>query len=174
MGFKTHSLTLLRHAKSDWSRESLSDHDRPLNERGERDAPQMGKRLKALGVRPSLLVTSTAKRAVQTCKLVANNLGFPLEFIHRERDLYLASPQQIMRTLAQQDPSFHHVLLVGHNPGISELAQRLSDGLVVDMPTAAMLTVEGETPDWASFEQIARRVVGYDYPKNHAGVITRQ
>ncbi|MEO0574175.1 MAG: histidine phosphatase family protein [Pseudomonadota bacterium] len=173
MALKTHSLTLLRHAKSDWNDPDLSDHDRPLNQRGERDAPEMGKRLRARGIRPSLLMTSTAHRASQTCKMVAGALGFPVEFIHRERELYLAGPQTILNTLARQDESFHHVLIVCHNPGISEFAQMLSDNLVTEMPTCGMLTIEAETPDWASILHVARRVVGYDFPKNNAGVITR-
>ncbi|MEM8548945.1 MAG: histidine phosphatase family protein [Pseudomonadota bacterium] len=173
MALKTHTLTLMRHAKSDWNDASLSDHDRPLNERGERDAPEMGRRIKAMGLRPSLLLTSTAVRAVETCKAVATAVGFPLEFIHRERSLYLAEPANILAALAAEDPTFHHIIVFGHNPGISELANALSDNLVGDMPTGAFLSVAAEAPDWASFAHADVRILGYDYPKNPSGPITR-
>ncbi len=166
-----HTLTLLRHAKSSWDHPGLSDHDRPLNDRGERDAPEMGRRLKARGIRPSLLIASTAKRTTQTAKLVAAAIGFPSEFIQRERDLYHASADQIMRVVCSQDPTFQHILVIGHNPGISDLANRLSDRLTGDMPTGAMITIEADVDDWAGFDFAARKVIGYDYPKNAGDVL---
>ena len=173
MALVTHTLTLMRHAKSSWDDPSLSDHDRPLNARGERDAPEMGQRLKARGIRPSLLLASTARRTTETARAVARAIGFPLEFIHRERDLYLASAADIMDVIYAQDPTFRHVLVVGHNPGISDLADRLSDGVTGDMPTAALITLEADVDDWRGFVHAARTVVGYDYPKNAQGIITR-
>ncbi|MEL7310423.1 MAG: histidine phosphatase family protein [Pseudomonadota bacterium] len=166
------TLTLLRHAKSSWDNPELPDHDRPLNARGERDAPEMGRRLRERGIRPSGLVTSSAMRTRHTARHVAQSLGFPIEFIQVEKALYHARPEQILKVLAEQDPQFHHLLLVGHNPGISELAERLSDGLVTNMPTAAMLTVSAELTAWDELRFVATSVVGYDFPKNANGVIT--
>lgn len=74
-------LTLVRHAKSSWKDPSLDDFDRPLNQRGERDAPVMGRRLKARGARPSLILTSPAKRAKRTARLIAEAIGYPVEFL---------------------------------------------------------------------------------------------
>lgn len=173
MGLTTHSLTLMRHAKSSWDDASLSDHDRPLNARGERDAPEMGQRLKARGIRPSLILASTARRTTETARAVARAIGFPLEFIHRERALYLASPDEIMATVCDQDPTFRNILVIGHNPGMSYLANALSDDLPGDMPTAAMITLEADIDDWKDFAFAAKRVVGYDFPKNAQGIITR-
>lgn len=173
MALVTHTLTLMRHAKSSWDDASLADHDRPLNDRGERDAPEMGQRLKSRGIRPSLLLASTARRTTETARAVAKAIGFPIEFIHRERELYLASPREIMAVVCEQDPTFRHVLVIGHNPGISDLANALSDDLPGDMPTAAMITLEAAVDDWHGFAHAARRVVGYDYPKNSQGIITR-
>lgn len=173
MALATHSLTLMRHAKSSWGDASLSDHDRPLNARGERDAPEMGQRLKARGIRPSLILASTARRTTETARAVARATGFPLEFIHRERALYLASPEEIMATVCDQDPTFRNIIVIGHNPGMSDLANALSDDLPGDMPTAAMMTLEADVDDWQGFAYAARRVVGYDFPKNAQGIITR-
>ena len=148
------TLTLLRHAKSSWDNPDLSDHDRPLNERGERDAPEMGRRLRERGIRPSVLVTSSAKRTRHTARHVARALGFPIEFIQVEKSLYHASPATMLKVIADLDTQFHHVLLIGHNPGISELAERLSDGLVTNMPTAGMsvadTTSASSVTDWAT------------------------
>ncbi|MEL7024526.1 MAG: histidine phosphatase family protein [Pseudomonadota bacterium] len=166
------TLTLLRHAKSSWDNPDLSDHDRPLNERGERDAPEMGRRLRERGIRPSVLVTSSAKRTRHTARHVARALGFPIEFIQVEKSLYHASPATMLKVIADLDTQFHHVLLIGHNPGISELAERLSDGLVTNMPTAGMLTVGVELATWDELPYVASSVVGYDFPKNANGVIT--
>lgn len=173
MALVTHTLTLMRHAKSSWGDPSLADHDRPLNSRGERDAPEMGQRLKARGIRPSLVLASTSRRTTQTARAVAEAIGFPPEFIHRERELYLASPEEIMATVCAQDPSFRHILVIGHNPGISRLANLLGDDIPGDMPTAATITLEADVDDWLGFPHAARRVIGYDYPKNAQGIITR-
>ena len=173
MALVTHTLTLMRHAKSSWGDPSLADHDRPLNDRGERDAPEMGQRLKARGIRPSLLLASTSRRTTQTARAVADAIGFPIEFIHRERELYLASAEEIMSAVCSQDQSFRNMLVIGHNPGISRLANFLGDDLPGDMPTAAMITLEADVDDWLGFAQAARRIVGYDYPKNAQGIITR-
>jgi len=88
------TLTILRHAKSSWENESLADYERPLNKRGERDAPVMAKRIQEAGIRPSLIVASHAVRAWTTAKVVAQELSYPLEFLQREKDLYLASRER--------------------------------------------------------------------------------
>jgi phosphohistidine phosphatase len=84
-------LTIVRHAKSSWDDSSLSDRERPLNERGRLDAPMMGRRIAAAGIRPSLIIASPAVRAWTTARVVAQELGYPLEFMHRESELYMAS-----------------------------------------------------------------------------------
>ncbi|MEL6215218.1 MAG: histidine phosphatase family protein [Pseudomonadota bacterium] len=170
---RRYTLTLLRHAKSSWDDSSLSDHDRPLNERGDRDAPEMGRRLKERGIRPSALVASSATRTRHTARHVAQAIGFPTEFIHIEKTLYHASAEQILKVIGEQDAQFQNLLVVGHNPGISDLAERLSNGLVVNMPTAGMLTISADLGSWDELPYVAHTVVGYDFPKNASGVITR-
>ncbi len=160
-------LTLLRHAKSSWRDAERPDIDRPLNSRGEHDAPRMGGRLKARGLRPSLILTSPARRARATAKLVARALGYPLEFLQPEPALYLATPEQILGVVAAQDERFGDVLLVGHNPGLSELVCRLlPDFEVRDLPTCAVVTIDFEAGRWAELESAPRKLVAYDFPKN--------
>ena len=108
-------LILLRHAKSSWD-DDVADVDRPLAARGERDAPRMGKRLKARHARPDLIVTSHAARAQRTAELVAKALGIKRKELKTERALYLAAPADILGVVAAQDDSLTCLLLVGHNP----------------------------------------------------------
>jgi phosphohistidine phosphatase len=169
----TRTLTLLRHAKSSWSDPVLRDFDRPLNKRGQRDAPEMGRRLKGRGIRPSLIVTSPAVRALATARAVAEALGYPDELIQLEPGLYHASPDAILRIVAAQDDAHRHILVCGHNPGLTDLASRLVGTDVGNLPTAAVLSVAGDAEDWAAFPYCALELAGFDYPKNAQGVILR-
>ena len=157
--------TLLRHAKSSWTDPALGDHERPLNERGERDVPRMARRLRSLGVRPSLIITSTAARALQTVRLFAREIGYPLEFLQREAGLYLAPPEAIVAVIGQQDESFNDLLVCGHNPGMSELAATLTRGAVREMPTCGAVILEAPIRKWAELPGAEWQLVGFETPK---------
>ncbi len=159
-------ITLLRHAKSSWKDASLADRDRPLNRRGNKSAPDMGKRLAELGVRPSLLLTSPAKRARETARLIARELNYPLEFIQSESELYLATPETILQVVARQDNGFNDVMLFGHNPGITELANRLGDRNIDNVPTCGMVGIELDVTEWTEIVTADGRTVFFDYPKS--------
>lgn len=126
-------LVLVRHAKSDWGDPSLRDHDRPLNARGTRDAPVMAQRFAALGHPVDVILSSTATRARRTAEAFAAALG--LEFT-LDPELYLASAERLLAKATASGA--HAVLLVAHNPGITDLAHRLSDGGIAHMPTCAV------------------------------------
>ena len=158
-------LTLLRHAKSSWKDPSLDDFDRPLNRRGERDAPVMGRRLKARGARPSLILTSPAKRAQRTARLVAEAIGYPVEFLQREADLYLAEPQTILDVIARQEDEFNDVVVCGHNPGLTELSNRLTGVGIDNVPTAGIVAMEADIQSWKELADIECRLDYFDYPK---------
>ncbi len=159
-------ITLLRHAKSSWKDASLADRDRPLNRRGNKSAPDMGKRLAELGVRPSLLLTSPAQRARETARLIARELNYPLEFIQSESELYLATPETILQVVARQDNGFNDVMLFGHNPGITELANRLGDRNIDNVPTCGMVGIELDVKEWTEIVAADGKTVFFDYPKN--------
>jgi phosphohistidine phosphatase len=163
-------LTLLRHAKSSWDDAKLKDRDRPLNERGERDAPLMGKRLSARGARPTLIITSPAVRARQTAQVVAREIGYPLEFLQCEEGLYLASPDEIVAVLARQDRSFKDVVVCGHNPGLTDLANRLSGAEIDNIPTTGVVVIGLDLKDWAGLNGAQGELLMFDYPKR--GVTT--
>ncbi len=160
------TLTLVRHAKSSWKNKSLSDRERTLNERGKRDAPVMGQRIAEEGVRPSLIICSPAMRAWTTAKIIANELGYPVEFLQREEDVYLASLETLLDVVAAQESGFNSLLLVGHNPGLTDFANFLSPGLTRNLPTAAVVSVKFERDDWKLQEQPDIELAVYDYPKN--------
>ena len=137
------TLTLVRHAKSDWSNPRLTDHDRPLNARGEHNAPMMAGRFVATGVKVQRIVSSTAVRARTTAEAFGKALGMPVEF---DEGLYHASAQRLLTTAtAVGVPS---VLLVAHDPGLSDLAYELTDGQITHMPTCAVATFTLDCENW--------------------------
>ncbi len=162
------TLTLVRHAKSSWKDNSLADRDRPLNKRGERDAPDMGRRIAEAGIRPSLIVSSPAVRAWTTAKAVAKEIGYPSEFLQRDRDLYLGSLSDILDVVVAQDNGFNSLMLFGHNPGFTDFANYLVPGLTNNVPTAGVVSVNIDQDDWNLDEQPAAELVLYDYPKKRA------
>ena len=141
------TLLLLRHAKSSWNDPDLTDHDRPLNDRGKRKAPLVGMRLRELHLSPDAVLSSTAKRARKTAKKVLAAAGYPVD-IQLMRELYLADVGVWIRVLSQLDQTITCVLAVGHNPGIEDLVQVLSGGRT-SMPTAALAHFELPIDDWS-------------------------
>ena len=160
------TLTLVRHAKSSWKDTSLSDRDRPLNKRGKRDAPEMGRRIVAAGIRPSLIVSSPAVRAWTTAKIIADEIGYPREFLQRDNGLYLATVNGILDVIVTQDVGFSSLMLVGHNPGFTDFANYLVPGLTNNMPTAAVVSVEIDSDDWSLYDKPPTELLLYDFPKN--------
>lgn len=162
------TLTLLRHAKSSWNSPSLADSERPLNDRGERDAPEMARRIHAAGIRPSLILSSPAVRAWTTARVVARELRYPLEFLQREQDLYLASRDRILDIVSRQDEGFNNLMVVGHNPGLTDLVNYLVPGLTGNLPTCGLVSVNVNCENWELRNDCARELVLYDYPKRPA------
>lgn len=158
-------LTLVRHAKSSWKDSKISDRDRPLNKRGENDAPMMGKRIVAAGIRPSLILCSPAVRAWTTAKIIAQEIGYPREFLQRENSLYLASLENILDVLVAQDTEFNSVMIVGHNPGLTTFANYLSPGLTNNLPTAGVVSVGFDQEDWNLHTAPKTELLTFDYPK---------
>lgn len=158
-------LTIVRHAKSSWSDTSLSDAKRPLNGRGKRDAPMMGERIHDHGIRPSLIVSSPATRAWSTAKIIAEAINYPREFLQKEKSLYLASLDRILDVVVAQDNGFNNLMVVGHNPGLTDFVNFLVPGLTNNLPTAGVVSVEIEQDDWSLYERPATKLLVHDWPK---------
>ena len=141
------TLLLMRHAKSSWDNTRLSDYERPLNERGRRDAPRMGELLRREGLTPDLIVASSAKRAATTAELVALELSLDSDIRYTEQ-LYLAEPDAYITLARQLDDGIETLLMVGHNPGIQELVERLT-GKEEMMSTAALAHIRAPIREWS-------------------------
>lgn len=159
------TLTLLRHAKSSWKDARLQDRERPLNRRGQRDAPVMAERIKQKGIRPSLILSSPAERAWTTARIIAREIGYPAEFLQREDRLYHASVKSIVKLIAEQDTGFNNIMIVGHNPGLTDFANYLSPNLTDNIPTCGFVSFEIDRDDWDLGGEIETNVMVYDYPK---------
>lgn len=140
------TLLVLRHAKSSWKHRETSDHDRPLNKRGERDAPRMGRLVAAHGLCPDIIVSSTAKRARWTADEVAQHAGY-VGTVQLERRLYLASPDEIVDVVRSVAGPARRVMVVGHNPGLEDLVARLT-GRPETLPTAALAQIHLSIRSW--------------------------
>ncbi|BDV31197.1 SixA phosphatase family protein [Microbacterium terricola] len=136
-------LVLVRHAKSDWGSPALDDHERPLNARGRRDAPAMAARLAATGFRPDVILASTAVRARTTAEAFGAELAVA---VHLDEELYGAPARTLLATAAASGAG--SVVVVAHDPGMSALADRLSDGDIAQMPTCAVARFTWDTDDW--------------------------
>lgn len=158
------TLLLMRHAKSDWSNDSLTDHERPLNQRGQKAAPLMGRHLALRRLVPDLLITSNAVRATQTAALVAEACGYAGKIVERS-NLYLAPPKTYLELLRDIPSTAQRVMMIGHNPGLSDLASQLT-AHECSMPTGAVCQIEFAA---ASFVQLSNppsgRWIGLFTPK---------
>lgn len=142
-------LTLMRHANAQWKDPQISDFDRPLNRKGNSEAEAMGRRLAELGLVPSIVLTSSALRAQQTAEIVARELNVAARNIHREESLYLAGAEDILHALRAFGPRVAHVMIVGHNPGITEAAQLLAPGWGIDnLATASACSLTFNSRTW--------------------------
>lgn len=158
------TLFLVRHAKSSRDDPSLPDRERPLDERGLRDAPAMGKRLAERKVKPDLLVSSPAVRALTTAHLIADELGYARDDIAIDDRLYASSADDLLGVVHVLDNKLGSVMLFGHNPEFTDLAQRLS-GEITDMPTCAVARFRFDTKAWADVGDITPSKVSLDSPK---------
>lgn len=150
------TLLLLRHAKSSWDDPALADYDRPLAKRGKKAAPRMGAEIAALGLRPDLILCSTAVRARETLALVLPELGATSPEVVYDDAIYMATPSALLTLLRGVDDGPRSVMVVGHNPGLEELAELLvGDGeeeahelLAEKFPTCALAVLKFDTPGW--------------------------
>lgn len=159
------TLTILRHAKSSWKNEGQPDYDRPLSRRGEENAPMMAARITEAGIRPSLIMSSPAARAWATAKLVARAISYPIEFLQREDRLYLAALDKLLDVMAEQDAAFNSIVLIGHNPGLTEFANYLLPGVTDSIPTCGIVSFAIETGDWDLRQRNPAELLLYDFPK---------
>lgn len=160
------TLFIVRHAKSSWKDASLSDFDRPLNKRGKRDVPDMGKRLKTKNILPDLLVSSPANRALTAAKGIAEEIGYPLKSIVEEEGLYHAGSRSIIQLIENTDDKHDSLMIFGHNPGFTYLVNDLSDFYLDNLPTCAVCGIKFDINSWKSLNVKKGKKIFYDFPKS--------
>jgi len=161
------TLYVIRHAKSSWEDPFLDDFDRPLSSRGRSDAPRMGKRLKEKEIHPDLLLSSPAERAISTCLVIAEKIGYNLNNVHTDRRLYHADDDQLLSIVRGLNDANDEVAIFGHNPGLTDFVNRLSPEPVTDnIPTCGIVCLKFSLDSWKQVHWGKGDVDFFDFPKN--------
>ena len=162
------TLYVIPHAKCSWDAANIDDFERPLSERGKRDAPRMGKGLKEKEIHPDLILSSPAKRALSTCKRIADILGYPKEGIKAERELYHSDAETILSVIQGLKKKYDTVMLLSHNPGLTDFVNSLLDGeLDIDnVPTCGVVAFQFDVESWSEVNWGKGRMLFFDYPKS--------
>ncbi|WP_266203320.1 SixA phosphatase family protein [Pontibacter kalidii] len=160
------TLYILRHAKSSWKFEGISDHDRPLNKRGRHDAPLMGQELAARGVAPQLVISSPAVRAISTATLVSRELDYDPDDILVDTRVYGADRDDLLEVVQHAPAEVDSLLLVGHNEALSEFANMLSQEPIGSLPTAGVVGLQFDCESWFDISKENATLLFHDFPKN--------
>jgi len=163
-------IVLMRHAKSSWTSKELADIDRPLNQRGLRDAPMMGRRLAEMGFLTDQIITSPATRAAVTARTIAAEIGFSSSAIQLDENIYLADPETLYELIRGLDDSLQTVMLFGHNPGFTVLANEIGDADIDNMPTCSIAVFNLKIESWSRLTRGCGELVFFDYPKSNRKV----
>ncbi len=162
-------LIIVRHAKSSWDNPLISDFDRPLNKRGETDAPRMGKKIKDRKIIPDLIISSPANRAITTCKIFCDTLHFPVDRIQVEQKLYHASEDHILsllKTLKDHPRDKEEIVLIfGHNPCLTEFTNSLLNEDIDNIPTCGVVGCLLSVQSWKDLKWGCGKLKFFDYPK---------
>lgn len=143
-----------------------ADANRPLNERGKKDAPRMGKRLKEKRVVPDLIISSPAKRALDTCTVIAEILNYPAALVKTYPELYHASEEIILDIIKSLDDKHDVVLIFGHNPGLTDFVNRLMNILIDNVPTCGVVACALNVDSWKEADWRKGKLLFFDFPKS--------
>jgi len=158
------TLFLIRHAKSSWDDTALPDKDRQLGDRGTRDAPKMGERLAERDVKPDLILSSPARRALTPAAIMPKELEYKGKDIVVDDRLYAGAVHSLLDVIHGLGDKLERVILFGHNPELTELAHRLS-GEITHMPTCAIAEFTFNAKSWSKIGKANLAKVALDYPK---------
>ena len=159
------NLFLVRHAKSDWSIPGQKDFDRELNARGSNDAPRMGRKLYELDVRPDLIISSPAARAKYTAEFIAEQLRYDTEKIILNDEVYEASVRSLLAVINDIPDDYHRVIIVGHNPTFTYIAENLTKKNIDNIPTCGVVNIEFQIDSWKEVSGDMGTLKWFIYPK---------
>ena len=165
--FKT--LLLIRHAKSSWDNPSQSDFERPLNERGKRDAPEMAGRLIAKKIKIDIILSSPAKRASRTARVFAQEYELKKDDILFKTELYGADERDFFDVIGKINNRYNNAALFSHNPGLTYFANLLTGTRIDNIPTCGVFAVRFDSKNWADFKDAEKEFWFFDYPKAITG-----
>lgn len=159
------TLYLMRHAEAAWMTPGQRDFDRPLDDRGERDAIKMGQRLKTRGVFPLAIIASPALRTVQTSELIATEIGFSVDKVSFCEAIYEARLSDLLEIIHSLDDSIYSVMIIGHNPSIGRLVSQLSGEHIANAPTGSIATLQTFSSRWEDTGFDTTDLLDFDYPE---------
>lgn len=159
------TVLVIRHAKSSWESGVISDFDRPLNERGKRDAPKMAQRLLGRAMAIDLFVSSPAKRARSTARIFVEEYGLNKEELRLEPELYHPSIPVFYGLIARLDQQYSSVAIFSHNPGITDFVNSLATAQVDNIPTCGIFAIRADVNDWKDFATAKKEFLFFDFPK---------
>ena len=160
-------LFLTRHAKSSWGNPGLADIDRPLNKRGKKAAPFMGKLIMDKGEKPELLISSPAYRAFLTAKAFGEAMGLVENDIIIDRTIYGAGAQQLLELVQNQDDLYKSIMLFGHNPTFTSFVNFLTSSNIMNVVTCGVVRIDFECSSWTEIDFGSGRLAYYEYPKKY-------
>ncbi|MFC0773749.1 SixA phosphatase family protein [Terrimonas alba] len=159
------TLLLVRHAKSSWDDFSINDIDRPLNDRGKKDAPAMAKRLRDKDIKIDAFISSPAKRARKTAEAFAKEYKEEKQNIVFIDELYLASPSTFFDVISKTDDQFKTIAVFSHNDGVTSFANMLTSTRIDNIPTGGVFAVRIKTKHWSDFEKAEKEFWFFESPK---------
>ena len=162
---KSRTLFLVRHAKSSWDDAGLDDKDRPLNGRGKEEAPKMGKHLAGYSVKPELITSSPAVRALKTAQKIARELGFKKSDVLVNEGLYTFEGESLTDVIKGFDDKYRSVMLIGHNPAVTALVNELSNAGIDNVPTCGVVLLKFDAAKWKDIGRGKCSLLEFDYPK---------
>jgi phosphohistidine phosphatase len=156
---------LVRHAKSSQANDGERDFDRPLNDRGYTDAPLMAKVLIKRKIKPELILASDAKRTSETAQILAKELDIENSLINYSNKLYLSSVKDYIKKIRKTDSDIKELMVIGHNPVVTELANELTGSFIDNMPTSGVVSIHFKDDSWKAVGTIKGKMAHFDFPK---------
>jgi phosphohistidine phosphatase len=159
-------LIIVRHAKSDWGDFNLKDFDRPLNHRGHKNTPEMVERLVSKGIKPNAIISSPALRAITTAKYFASGWSLNADQLTTNASIYEANTKTLLNVINGLDDQFNCIALFGHNPGLTDLLNYLTDEYIANMPTCSVAIIEFPFDEWKLISGDTGKLILFDFPKS--------
>ena len=160
-------ICLVRHAKSSWKYPKLDDFERPLNKRGRKNAPFMGKIVHQLRFSPDLIIASPASRAAMTAWIFAFEINYPLEKIRYLASIYESDEMDLIHIIEELDDNLVKVMLVGHNPALTHLANSIGNYPISNIPTSGVFCVTLDITSWSGIKKNHGKLKYFEFPKKH-------